>query len=84
AAQLGVGAAYRAALAEGLRERFGLRYREAGRGQWEVAGLPETLLQAFSKRSEQILAYAGTGASSAQREIAALATRRGKEELPTG
>lgn len=84
AAQLGVGAAYRAALAEGLHERFGLQYREAGRGQWEVAGLPETLLQAFSKRSEQILAYAGTGASSAQREIAALATRRGKEELPTG
>ena len=84
AAQLGVGAAYRAALAEGLRERFGLQYREAGRGQWEVAGLPETLLAAFSKRSQQILAYAGTGASSAQREIAALATRRGKEELPTG
>lgn len=84
AAQLGVGAAYRAALAEGLREQFGLQYREAGRGQWEVAGLPEPLLAAFSKRSEQILAYAGTGASSAQREIAALATRRGKEELPTG
>ncbi|MGE8131204.1 MobF family relaxase [Methylobacterium sp. NPDC080182] len=84
AAQLAVGAAYRAALAEGLRERFGLQYREAGRGQWEIAGLPETLLAAFSKRSEQILAYAGAGASSAQREIAALATRQGKEELPTG
>lgn len=84
AAQLGVGAAYRAALAEDLRERFGLQYREAGRGQWEVAGLPETLLAAFSKRAEQILAYAGAGASSAQREIAALATRRGKDELPTG
>ncbi|MBW4964685.1 relaxase domain-containing protein, partial [Sulfitobacter sp. CW3] len=41
AAQLGVGAAYRAALAEGLREQFGLQYREAGRGQWEVAGVPE-------------------------------------------
>jgi hypothetical protein len=79
-----VGAAYRAALAEDLRERFGLQYREAGRGQWEVAGLPETLLAAFSKRAEQILAYAGAGASSAQREIAALATRRGKDELPTG
>jgi conjugative relaxase-like TrwC/TraI family protein len=84
AAQLGVGAAYRAALAEGLRERFGLQYREAGSGQWEVAGLPEAVLAAFSKRSEQILAYAGAGASSAQREIAALATRRGKDELPTG
>ncbi|UIY45705.1 MobF family relaxase [Methylobacterium radiotolerans] len=82
--QIAVGAAYRAALAENLRERFGLRYREAGRGQWEVAGPPEALLAAFSKRSEQILDYAGAGATSAQREVAALATRRGKHELPTG
>lgn len=82
--QVCVGAAYRAALAEDLRERFGLRYREAGRGQWEVAGLPEAVLAAFSKRSEQILDYAGAGATSAQREVAALATRRGKHELPTG
>ncbi|MBX9752001.1 MAG: relaxase domain-containing protein [Roseococcus sp.] len=82
--QICVGAAYRAALAEDLRQRFGLRYREAGRGQWEVAGPPEALLAAFSKRSEQILDYAGAGATSAQREVAALATRRGKHELPTG
>jgi conjugative relaxase-like TrwC/TraI family protein len=82
--QIAVGAAYRAALAEGLRQRFDLRYREAGRGQWEIAGLPEPVLAAFSKRSEQIRDYAGAGATSAQREIAALATRRGKEELPTG
>lgn len=82
--QLAVGVAYRSALAEGLRNRFDLRYREAGRGQWEIAGLPEPVLAAFSKRSEQILAYAGAGATSAQREIAALATRKGKEELPTG
>ena len=82
--QLGVGAAYRAALAEELRERFGLRYREAGRGQWEIAGVPEAVLAAFSKRSSQILDYAGADATSAQREIAALVTRRGKHELPTG
>jgi conjugative relaxase-like TrwC/TraI family protein len=79
-----VGAAYRAALAEDLRRRFDLRYREAGRGQWEVAGLPDAVLAAFSKRSGQILEHAGPGATSAQREIAALATRRGKDELPTG
>lgn len=82
--QICVGAAYRAALAEDLHRRFGLRYREAGCGQWEIAGLPEAVLAAFSKRSEQILDYAGAGATSAQREIAALATRRGKHELPTG
>ncbi len=57
--QVAVGAAYRAALAEGLRQRFDLRYREAGRGQWEIAGLPEAVLTAFSKRSEQIRDYAG-------------------------
>ena len=82
--KLVVGAAYRAALAEGLREHFGLRYREAGRGQWEVAGLPKVALETFSKRSEQIQEYAGAGATSAQREVAALATRRGKDTLPTG
>lgn len=82
--QICVGAAYRAALAEDLQRRFGLRYREAGRGQWEVAGLPEAMLAGFSKRSADILAYAGAGATSAQREVAALATRRGKDELPTG
>ncbi|MCJ2005549.1 MobF family relaxase, partial [Methylobacterium sp. J-092] len=82
--QVCVGAAYRAALAEDLHQRFGLHYREAGRGQWEVAGLPEALLATFSKRSEQILDYAGAGATAAQREVAALATRRGKHELPTG
>ncbi|WP_044155828.1 relaxase domain-containing protein, partial [Escherichia coli] len=39
--QIMVGAAFRAALAEELRQRFGLQYREAGRGQWEIAGLPQ-------------------------------------------
>ena len=84
AMQVMVGAAFRAALAEELRQRFGLQYREAGRGQWEIAGLPKAVLEAFSKRSGQIADYTGPGATSAQREIAALATRRGKDELPTG
>lgn len=84
AMQVMVGAAFRAALAEELRQRFDLQYREAGRGQWEIAGFPEAVLEAFSKRSQQILDYAGAGATSAQREIAALATRRGKDALPTG
>ena len=82
--QIVVGAAYRAALAEDLHRQFGFRYREAGCGQWEIAGPPEALLANFSKRSEQILDYAGAGATPAQREVAALATRRGKHELPTG
>ncbi|MBK3404229.1 relaxase domain-containing protein [Methylorubrum populi] len=82
--QRGLGAAYRAALSRELRVRFGLHYRPAGQGQWEVAGVPDALLAAFSKRSAQILERAGLGATSAQREVAALATRRDKAELPTG
>lgn len=83
-AKLMVGAAFRAALADELRRRFDLRYREAGRGQWEIAGLPKALLEAYSKRSALIEEKAGPGATSAQRQIAALATRRGKDTVPTG
>lgn len=82
--QRGLGAAYRAALAGELHTRFGLRTRPAGQGQWEVAGVPEALLAIFSKRSAQILERVGPGATSAQREVAALATRRSKAELPSG
>ncbi|CAO4148924.1 MobF family relaxase [Methylorubrum aminovorans] len=82
--QRGLGAAYRAALSQELRVRFGLHYRPAGQGQWEVAGVPDALLAAFSKRSAQILERAGPSATSAQREVAALATRRDKAELPSG
>ena len=82
--QRGMGAAYRAALAEELHARFGLHYRAAGQGQWEISGVSETLLATFSKRSAQILERVGPGATSAQREVAALATRRSKAELPSG
>jgi hypothetical protein len=46
--------------------------------------VPDALLAAFSKRSAQILERVGPGATSAQREVAALATRRDKAELPSG
>lgn len=79
-----VGPAYRAALSRELGQAFGFRFREAGRGQWEIVGVAPEVLAQFSKRSQQIDAYAGADASSAQREIAALATRRGKDLVPTG
>lgn len=82
--QRGVGAAYRAALAEQLHARFGWRFRPAGDGQWEVTGVDERVLEAFSKRSVQIRERVGLGATSAQREVAALATRRAKDQLPSG
>lgn len=46
--------------------------------------MPDALLSTFSKRSGQILKRVGPGATSAQREVAALATRRDKAELPSG
>lgn len=82
--QRGIGAAFRSALADELRHRFGFRFRPVGQGQWEIAGIPESVLAGFSKRSAQIEARVGPDATSAQREIAALATRQGKDEVPTG
>ena len=78
-----VGAAYRATLAEQLAQH-GLTPRPAGRGQWELTGIDQPLIERFSKRSHDIEAAVGRDASAAQKEIAALRTRQGKEELPTG
>jgi len=79
-----IGAAYRAQLASELAQHLGVRFREAGQGQWEIAGISKQVLEAFSKRSAQIEAHAGRGASPAQREVAALVTRKGKDQVPTG
>jgi conjugative relaxase-like TrwC/TraI family protein len=78
-----VGAAYRAALAETLSSA-GLTPRPAGRGQWELAGVEQALIEMFSKRSHQIENAVGREASGAQKEIAALRTRSAKEDVPTG
>lgn len=81
--QHAVGAGYRAALAEALSEQ-GFAFRPAGRGQYEVLGVPEALIETFSKRSRQIEALVGRAASGAQKEIAALATRSTKDFVPSG
>jgi conjugative relaxase-like TrwC/TraI family protein len=77
------GAAYRAGLSERLHE-MGFKVREAGRDQIELQGVPDAVIEQFSKRSHQIEAEAGRDASGAQKEMAALATRSAKEELPVG
>ena len=81
--QLAVGATYRAALAERLAP-LGFAPRPAGRGQWELAGIPTELIERFSKRSHEIEAAVGRDASAAQKEVAALRTRGAKEDVPTG
>lgn len=81
--QLLVGAAYRVSLGQGLLT-CGFKIRPAGRNQFEIAGIPETLIETFSKRSQQIENRVGRDATAAQKELAALATRGSKDEIPVG
>lgn len=82
-----VGSAFRVALAEGLSREFGLSLRSAGQGQFEIRGIPDAVIAAFSKRSAAIEAAIGgdrTSVSGSQKEVAALSTRATKADLPTG
>jgi len=81
--QLVLGSAFRSALAKRLAE-MGFSLREAGRDQFEIAGVPEAMIEAFSKRAQQIKTRVGRDASAARKEVAALATRRDKASVPTG
>jgi conjugative relaxase-like TrwC/TraI family protein len=83
ASQLVVGAAFRASLGRRLVQN-GYTLRAAGRNQFEIASIPEKLIEAFSKRSHQIEKRVGRGATGAQKELAALATRGSKDEVPVG
>ena len=83
AAQLAVGAAYRAELSRQLA-LLGLETRPAGKGQWELKGVDPDVLEAFSKRSKEMQKVTRRDASPAELEVAALQTRGGKDELPTG
>ena len=81
--QLVLGSAFRAALSERLAA-IGFAARPAGRDQFEIAGIPEEMIEHFSKRARQIKARTGPSASAAEKEVAALATRRDKASVPTG
>ena len=81
--QLVLGSAFRAALSERLAA-IGFAARPAGRDQFEIAGIPEEMIEHFSKRARQIKARTGPDASAAEKEVAALATRRDKASVPTG
>ncbi|MCW6511332.1 MobF family relaxase [Lichenifustis flavocetrariae] len=81
------GAAYRAALSTRLVEAFGIVARPAGRGQFEIRGVPQDALDVFSKRSKELeaaLAGGRAGSSAAQKEVANLSTRGAKADLPSG
>lgn len=82
-AQILVGCAYRSALSEQL-SKAGFTFRPAGQGQWEVAGIPQELIETFSKRSQEIEKLVSREASAAQKQMAALSTRAAKETVLTG
>ena len=63
---------------------MGFSVRAAGRNQFEIAGIPDGMIEHFSKRAEQIKALVRQGASAAEKEVAALATRRDKASVQTG
>ncbi|MGI8862969.1 MAG: MobF family relaxase [Solirubrobacteraceae bacterium] len=81
------GAIYRAVLRAGLRDRLPwISWRPAGRGLFEIEGVPPAVLREFSRRrveiEERALALTGAPASGLSRERLegiALATRRAKE-----
>jgi conjugative relaxase-like TrwC/TraI family protein len=81
--QVVLGAAFRTALSEKLAE-MGFSVRAAGRDQFEIAGIPDIMIERFSKRAQQIKARVKEGASAAEKEVAALATRRDKASVPSG
>ena len=80
-----VGAFYRATLAAGLKE-LGFDLRETRKGGWELAHISDAAIQHFSKRSQEIehlLVARGQDratATTAQKQIITLATRRKKTE----
>ena len=81
--QLVLGSAFRASLAHRLAA-IGFSLRVAGRNQFEIAGIPQSTIETFSKRSRQIEKLVGRDATGAQKELAALATRGSKDEVPVG
>ena len=85
--QLVVGSAFRAALAERIVADLGLRLRPAGQGQCEIAGVPQEMIDHLSKRSAALVERLGgdrSSSSAARKEVAALATRGAKADVPTG
>ena len=82
--QLVLGSAFRSALSERLAE-IGFSLRDAGRDQFEIAGIPggndRGVSRSVRSKSKHVLER---DASAAQKEVAALATRRDKATVPTG
>ncbi|MCU0310712.1 MAG: relaxase domain-containing protein [Acidimicrobiales bacterium] len=81
--QRAAGEVFQAALRDELTQRLGVQWRP-GRHVAEIAGIPQAVLDSFSKRSAEIDAWLDDhdrGHDPASRQQAVLATRRGKAEM---
>jgi conjugative relaxase-like TrwC/TraI family protein len=81
--KLAAGAVYRAELSDQLEKRLGV-VLERERSWFEVKGVPERLIEEFSKRRQQVekaLAERGAEGAKAAAKLT-LATRQAKEHLP--
>jgi conjugative relaxase-like TrwC/TraI family protein len=74
-----LGQIYQNELAVRVR-KLGYEISQRENGQFEIKGYTEEQLKAFSKRREQILAATGENATSKERELATLQTRKPKGE----
>lgn len=81
--KMAAGAIFRAELARELRNGFGMEL-EAKNSWFEIAGVPQSLIDAGSTRRKEILVeLAKTGSSGAQAaKIAAIETRQAKVAIP--
>jgi conjugative relaxase-like TrwC/TraI family protein len=71
---------YEAHLRHELTRCLGVEWQPVRKGIAEIKGFKDEWLKAFSTRRAEILEAAGKGASARARQIATLATRKGKEK----
>jgi conjugative relaxase-like TrwC/TraI family protein len=71
---------YEAQLRHELSLNLGVRWQEVRKGIAEIEGFEDRWLREFSTRRREILEAAGPDASAKARQVAALATRRAKEQ----
>jgi len=78
------GCLYQAVLRRELTERLGLAWDPVEQGVADVRGVPRSVVEHFSQRRAEILEHmaAHGGRSAASAQIAALETRRAKQDVP--
>lgn len=83
--QLAAGYLHEAVLRKELTERLGVRWHPVQKGMADIDGFTRYQIEAFSRRREQLEAWRkeqGLAGSPAARQVAVVATRETKRDLP--